>query len=117
MKYKSYPPYLSTIGTRIRMRRKEVGLTQAELALKIDITYQTLSKIETGQSDCSISTIMNICTALNMPPDEMFEQISKIPGLKPDFGSYGRMLTFDERKFLDILTRKYVKWNDSLHKI
>lgn len=35
-----------TIGKRIKARREELGMTQAELAKKIGTTYQAISKYE-----------------------------------------------------------------------
>ena len=45
--------------------RKDLGLTQKELAQKAHITQQQLSKIEHGQS-CNMMTFLKVCQALGM---------------------------------------------------
>ncbi|MCB1602736.1 MAG: helix-turn-helix transcriptional regulator, partial [Xanthomonadales bacterium] len=41
------------IGRRIKVRRVELGLTQAELATKLSIGQSNLSYIERGERDVS----------------------------------------------------------------
>ena len=41
---------MSTIGNRIKLKRKELGLTQAELGEKLNITDRAVSKWEQGGS-------------------------------------------------------------------
>ncbi|HEX4292627.1 MAG TPA: helix-turn-helix transcriptional regulator [Rhizomicrobium sp.] len=52
------------LGWRIRLRRKDRGLTQSALASLIGITFQQVQKYETGDNRVSFSRLMEIATAL-----------------------------------------------------
>jgi len=56
--------YIS-IGQRIATRRKELSLTQANLAEKVDLSIQHISGVETANSIPSLETIIRICCALD----------------------------------------------------
>jgi len=61
----------SVIGKRIASIRKQQKLTQYQLAEKADISNNYLSHIETAKSIPSLETIMNLCVALNITPNEI----------------------------------------------
>lgn len=54
------------IGLRIREKRLENKLTQESLAEKLDISPSYISEIERGTSICSLATIVNIASILNI---------------------------------------------------
>lgn len=56
------------IGTRIAQRRKELHMTQNQLAEKIDMSKNYISSIENGSS-YSLETFLMICDALDVTPD------------------------------------------------
>lgn len=56
------------IGQRIRRKRKELRLTQAELAEKIDRVPKFCADIERGQTGMGIETLLALCHALEMTP-------------------------------------------------
>ena len=58
------------IGKRIARRRRELGLTQANVEEKVDIAYKYLSSIERGISIPSTEVIMRLAIALETTPDE-----------------------------------------------
>ncbi len=60
------------IGIQIKKYRKELKLTQEELAKKADIPYATLIKIENGHVDNpTIQTLMKIANALQVNIDNL----------------------------------------------
>ena len=59
----------SLIGKRIAERRRQLKLTQADLAEKTELTPKYISNIETSHSIPSIQSIMQLCVALDMNPD------------------------------------------------
>ncbi len=62
----------STIGSRIRRRRKEADLTIAELAQRTGINSSQLSKMENSRFDLpSVGRVVAICRVLNAPLDEV----------------------------------------------
>lgn len=56
----------SAIGRRIADLRREVGLTQGELAEKADISVVHLSNIELGKKTPGLSTLIRIAEALDV---------------------------------------------------
>ncbi len=75
------------LGKRIKELRKSLGITQIELAEKVDVDPKYVSRIETGISNPSLKTvekiseIMNVDVARLFKPDEINEKnkiISKI---------------------------------------
>ena len=58
------------IGQKIKNFRKKRGLTQAELAEKIDLSEKHISKIEAGVHLPSIKVFFNIISVLNIGLDE-----------------------------------------------
>lgn len=57
------------IGKRIKIKRKEMELTQERLSELIDVSPSYISEIERGSSICSLATISNICYILNTSLD------------------------------------------------
>lgn len=62
-----------TIGERIRDFRRQKGWTQAGLAGRSGIPQPNLSRIEAGEQDPTVSTVLRICSALGVRPAEIFE--------------------------------------------
>ncbi|HEY1266373.1 MAG TPA: helix-turn-helix transcriptional regulator [Candidatus Binatia bacterium] len=62
-----------TIGSRIRMERIRKGLSQSELAHRTGIAQANISKIESGRQDILVSTLLQICTALDVRPSVIFD--------------------------------------------
>lgn len=56
---------LKAIGRRIATVRREMNLSQKDLAAKINILNNHLSNIETGKSAPGFATFLDICTILN----------------------------------------------------
>ena len=59
------------VGKRIAKIRHEKKLTQENLAEKAGITNNYLSNIERNRSIPSLETLMSICTALSVTPNEI----------------------------------------------
>jgi transcriptional regulator with XRE-family HTH domain len=53
------------IGERIRERRRELSMTQQEVADKAEMTYQSVLNAESGKS-CTLETLKKICRALDL---------------------------------------------------
>ncbi|MDP2924640.1 MAG: helix-turn-helix transcriptional regulator [Candidatus Omnitrophota bacterium] len=52
------------VGEKISFVRREQNLSQKELAVKIGISQQLISRIEKGRENASLSTLANIARAL-----------------------------------------------------
>ena len=59
------------IGQRIRKIRKAHGLSQEELAEKVDISTTHMSHIETGNTKLSLPVLVDIAAALEVRTDEL----------------------------------------------
>ena len=63
------------LGKNIRLRRKELKLTQQNLADKIGLTLNFVGKIESATSKPSLSTLVAIAEQLNTTVSDL----TKIP--------------------------------------
>lgn len=63
---------LTRIGLRIVRRREALGLSQRDLAEKLEIPPPNLSKIEHGERNLTIRTLCKLAAALEMTPAELF---------------------------------------------
>ncbi len=52
------------LGSRIRLRRRELGLSQDQLARQVGITFQQVQKYEHGTNRVSFSRLVEIAQAL-----------------------------------------------------
>lgn len=60
------------LRTRLRVARAERDVSQAELALAVGVSRQTISSIETGQYNPSALLALRLAEELAMPLDELF---------------------------------------------
>ncbi len=60
---------LKQIGNRILSRRKQLRMTQEELAEKAGITPQTVSSAELGKKALRPENIIRVCSALDISTD------------------------------------------------
>ena len=56
-----------TVGERIRTARKQAGMTQRELADKLEISYVGVSQWESGRRNPKESTLARIADVLDVP--------------------------------------------------
>ena len=68
-----------TFGERLRCARKEKGLTQKELALKINAKHNSISNWENDQNMPDPDTIQNLCWALDVQPNYFFSVENSLP--------------------------------------
>ena len=67
-------PDLLTIGNKLLLIRKRMGLTQAEVAEAAGLSDRTYADIERGTVNMRIETILRICSALHITPDEILTE-------------------------------------------
>ncbi len=61
------------IGTRLRHRRLELGMTARELARRVDCSPSLISQVERGRAVPSVSTLWALVTALRISMDRLFD--------------------------------------------
>lgn len=87
----------SAVGKRISLIRKNRGMTQEQLAEKTELSSNYISHIENSRSIPSLETLMKLCSALDITPDEV------LLGTKQDMENY---LQSDIQKKLILCTPK-----------
>jgi transcriptional regulator with XRE-family HTH domain len=71
-----------TLGERLLELRKNKHLSQEELAEKLDVTRQTISKWETDQSTPDFDKIIPICNLYEITSDELLTGNKNINGVE-----------------------------------
>jgi transcriptional regulator with XRE-family HTH domain len=69
-------PVDSHVGSRIRLRRKMIGMSQETLAGRIGLTFQQVQKYERGTNRVGASRLQQIADALETTPAWFFEGAS-----------------------------------------
>ena len=96
------------VGERIRNYRTKKGLSQAQLAERANCHPSFICNVERGEKVPTIDTIFKICKALDLPMDELFENIivgdhkSEIP--KKFYDVINALPESDQKELYDLLT-------------
>ena len=64
---------LKAVGTRIRLLRKQAGMSLQDLAYRIGMEKSNLSVIENGKSNPQLLTYVKIASALGVSLSSLFE--------------------------------------------
>lgn len=64
------------VGTRARMRRLMLGLSQTDVASAVGLTFQQLQKYEKGVNRISASRLQQLSSVLRVPVPFFFEGLS-----------------------------------------
>ena len=62
------------IGNKLLAIRKRMGMTQVEVAEAAGLSSRTYADIERGIVNMRVETILRICEALHITPDEILTQ-------------------------------------------
>ena len=97
------------LGLKIKRMRSKLGLTQEELAEKINVSQRTLSGIEIGENFLTAETLDKIIEALNTTPEELFRisHLKETDKLVDEITNEIEILTKDKKKLENIY--KYIK--------
>lgn len=63
------------IGERIASARMKAGLTQADIAQKLNVTAQTISAWERGVKNPKLDTIIRVCNAIGCDASEILNTV------------------------------------------
>ena len=61
------------LGLNIAYYRKERGISQMQLAERINISRTHMSRIETADCAVSLDVVFDICETLNVKPSKLFD--------------------------------------------
>ena len=94
-----------SIGRKIKIARSKTDYTQEKLAEKLSLSTRYISQLERGIAFGSAKTIVNLCKALNISSDFLFEDL--ITNDAPNLND------FIDNKFIE----NYIKLNDYNKKV
>lgn len=60
---------MQNYGDRLKQARKDLHLTQTEVAELLGITQKSYQRMESGNHDLKMSTIYQLCKVLNISAD------------------------------------------------
>jgi transcriptional regulator with XRE-family HTH domain len=66
------------IGSVIRMRRVKLRLSQTDLGNALRVSFQQIQKYENGTNAVASTRISDLCRALEMTPNDLFDVSSKM---------------------------------------
>ena len=68
-------PIDTHVGSRIRLRRNMIGMSQEKLGESLGITFQQIQKYEKGMNRISVARLVDIAKILNVDIDFFFDGI------------------------------------------
>jgi transcriptional regulator with XRE-family HTH domain len=71
------------VGAQLRLRRRQLGLSQARLAQELGITFQQVQKYERGANRVSAERLLVMSRVLHVPLDYFFDGV-ELSGPAPE---------------------------------
>jgi transcriptional regulator with XRE-family HTH domain len=72
-KYLNKPEEITKIGLKIRIRRNKLGWTMMDLSYESGIDYRQIGRIERGETNFTIKTLIRISNALDFNLKELLK--------------------------------------------
>ena len=101
---------LEKIGARIRSKRESLGMTQQELAEMVNVTRNTISRYENGETEVGVITLNNIADALSVTV------LWLLFGFDYENGIYNNLLKLTERDRQIVVDTIMAQINSMLNK-
>lgn len=60
-------------GAKVKEYREELGISQVDLAAKINVEPATVSRIESGKAYVSSTVLCRLCNVFNLEPIKLFD--------------------------------------------
>src|ERR1041384_5108638 len=80
MASKGFPnPIDVHVGTRVRLRRTLLGMSQEKLGEAIGLTFQQVQKYERGANRIGASRLYDLSRVLDVPVSYFFEELPDMP--------------------------------------
>jgi transcriptional regulator with XRE-family HTH domain len=77
------------VGSRVRMRRILLGMSQEKLGEALGLTFQQVQKYEKGTNRIGASRLQQISTTLNVPPAFFFDGAPSLDESSPNASAPG----------------------------
>ena len=101
------------VGSRVRMRRMMLGMSQSTLANGLDLTFQQVQKYEKGTNRISASRLQHISQILQLPVTFFFEGTPGQSKEKDDAPSLAYVTDFLATRNGLALTKAFMKIKDA----
>ena len=82
------------LGSKLRMRRLALGLTQTKVAQAINVTFQQIQKYEKGTNGISSLRIMQLANFLKVPVVYFFEDFPGYESADKDINTVNEGLNY-----------------------
>ncbi len=99
------PQFLIDMGARIVKRRKELGITQEQLAEKIGVSIQSISCIENGRKSIKPENLSKICETLDISADYILRGKKSYKELEGILKKFESMSEYDYKMVENIVDR------------
>jgi transcriptional regulator with XRE-family HTH domain len=101
------------VGSRVRMRRKALDMSQSKLADAIGLTFQQVQKYEKGTNRMGASRLMQIAHVLEVPVTFFFEGAPGQPKISRTAPSPDFVAQFLSKEDGLALTRAFMRLRDA----
>tara|TARA_R110000868_G_scaffold262401_2_gene521094 strand:- start:73094 stop:73549 length:456 start_codon:yes stop_codon:yes gene_type:complete len=105
------------VGSRVRMRRTVLGLSQEKLADQLGITFQQVQKYENGSNRVGSSRLYAISRILSVPVSYMFEGYDENSGrmaVSEDVSKFDKQMR--SRETIELMKAYYSITDDVLRR-
>lgn len=104
------------IGQRLRARRIQLGYSQDLTSEKVNLHPTYIGQLERGEKNATIGSIQKICSALDLPMEELFANIvSTASGSRPAQQCYDLIVSMpiSEQEKLYTIIEKIISFKNS----
>ena len=99
---------LHVIGSNLYKYRKARGLTQAEVAERAELSDRTYADIERGSVTMRVDSLLKICSALNITPNDILVMDNDLDVTEEDITNKIRDCSSKEKETVLKLLNIYV---------
>ena len=114
---RNWPLVLVFVGSKIRILRKERGLTQSALARKIGVQQSDLCRMENGEYKVSLDTLFKILGVFELRIGEFFRDEGPLPAPNEQdrelLALFHRLSPDDRREVMDFTRFKSTRTADA----
>lgn len=97
--------FILAVGREIRRQRKSRGMTGKELALRLNVSQQQVSRYECGVCHVSVDTLIHILAIFHVSIDEFFKPVFRAAFEKKDtfiennhYRTFLSLISFEEEE-------------------
>lgn len=105
--------YYIGMGQRIKLRRKELKISQTELAELIDVSNNHMSNIENAKTKPSMDNFIKLCEVLKVTPDYLLLGSMHVNNVPLDIYDKLRLCDKDDLKLANSIIELLVRRNYS----